>query len=148
MKNRLKSLSLATLTLLAVASCKNSDVDPANYAGNYEFSGTASYAMFDRTTTDANKGTLIVSVDNGKVKFTEQYPAFQRDYTGTLNGRSVTLAKVSERIQVNGISYNGVMSGSGEFSKDGKTLTLLTSTDVVVSGSPFTKTVKINGTKK
>lgn len=147
MSKLFKSLSSAILSLYAVSACKSDEVNPDIFYGQYKTQIELSYGRGNQITTQTGSGTLTVSkVDDSKILIVESYQSVGREYKATINGRKFTVDKTTESIVVDGKTQTGVLNGSGEFSKDGKTITLNTSTDVATS-SPFNRSIKVNGSK-
>jgi hypothetical protein len=160
MKNQLVSLSFAILSLLAVACHKSDSVNPPtavqidSFAGVYTCQVTQSYGINGAMATERpQSATLIVSritnPDHPKqLLFKEQYLGFSRRYSVyfDLDSTAFSVDKFEEQISVNGVFATGVASGLGKFSADGKTVSLITSTDVIV-GRPYNRTIKLEGIK-
>ncbi|WP_040005488.1 hypothetical protein [Fibrisoma limi] len=145
MKKRLKSLSLATLTLLAVASCKNSDVDPREqYTGSYNITTTQySKGTNGASATEVYKFNLYVS--KGKSSDELVFKDDDDTYTVTMKNNTFEIPAHTTSIFYNGSTYAVKTVGNGSFA--GNSINLNTVTGLSIQGITVTITKAGNGPK-
>ncbi|GAB3970882.1 hypothetical protein GCM10028806_19730 [Spirosoma terrae] len=144
-----------------MAACKSNNntvapsVDTNSFVGIYEGEVTLSYGRTGAMATERPQSvTLTVSrvigPDQPKgLLFKEQYIGYSRQYSVyfDLDSTAFSVDKFQEQVSVNGTLAQGVASGIGKFSADGKKVSLYTSTDVIVVG-PYNRSVKIEAIKR
>jgi hypothetical protein len=135
------------LSLFMLVSCTSKKPEvPPSISGVY--TGTAQFVtLFDgQTTTQVVNGTLTVnSVEATKLSITQTIPdhivAYEADLTSDI---AFTLVKSIQKIEVNGVTYEGVLRGNGQFSADKRALTLNTAIDLVIGGKLASQTMHLN----
>ncbi|RYF78154.1 MAG: hypothetical protein EOO39_02170 [Cytophagaceae bacterium] len=110
--------------------------------------GTAQFVtLFDgQTTSQVLTGTLTVnSVETNKLSIIETIPGHIVSYEADLTSDiAFTLVKSIQKIEVNGVTHEGVLRGNGQFSADKRALTLNTSIDLAIGGKLVSQTMHLN----
>ncbi|XWW47918.1 hypothetical protein JYG30_10955 [Fibrella sp. USSR17] len=134
------------LSLFILVSCASKKEEVPPITGVY--TGTAQFVtLFDgQTSNQVLTGTLTVnSVETNKITIDQTIPGHIVSYEADLtNDVAFTLVKSIQKIDVNGVTYEGVLRGNGQFSADKRALTLNTSIDLAIGGKLASQTMHLD----
>ena len=122
MKNLFISLSLATLSLFAVASCKTkSDPTPATttdaYVGEYSVTGNDAFTANGKVANNSVNATLYVmqSTKPGGYYFLERYGTVEYSYFVTVTGSDFEGERIVDQTFPDGNRWIGYRTTKGKF---------------------------------